>query len=207
MKKFSLLLSAMAIAAASPSQAANIIDQNAPANTVFMAQFNQNNLAQSFQQTAGNVSGAGYFLQNGVGSGLANLTIGLWTLLPNQPGASLLASASGSTSTNNRWFDVFWPAVTVTPGATYFLVFSSSNGSYGISGDTSNGYANGNTFANSGFQSFAGFDYTFRTYSDDSVLTGAVPEPATWLMMILGFGMVGGAMRYRQRHPAKVTFG
>ena len=35
----------------------------------------------------------------------------------------------------------------------------------------------------------------------------AVPEPATWLMMILGFGLVGGAMRYRQRHPAKVTFG
>lgn len=27
----------------------------------------------------------------------------------------------------------------------------------------------------------------------------AVPEPATWAMMIGGFGMVGGAMRYRRR--------
>jgi hypothetical protein len=38
-------------------------------------------------------------------------------------------------------------------------------------------------------------------------VTGAVPEPATWLMMIFGFGLVGGAMRYRQRQPAKVSFG
>jgi hypothetical protein len=41
----------------------------------------------------------------------------------------------------------------------------------------------------------------------DNVGVAAVPEPATWLMMILGFGMVGGAMRYRQRGPAQVTFG
>ncbi|MCP3733219.1 PEPxxWA-CTERM sorting domain-containing protein [Sphingomonas sp. MG17] len=27
----------------------------------------------------------------------------------------------------------------------------------------------------------------------------AVPEPATWLMMIGGFGMIGGSMRYRRR--------
>ena len=43
-------------------------------------------------------------------------------------------------------------------------------------------------------------NYAFR-------VTGAVPEPATWLMMILGFGLVGGAMRYHQRHPVKVSFG
>ncbi len=44
-------------------------------------------------------------------------------------------------------------------------------------------------------------------YSDDgsavfAYTTGgpsAVPEPATWAMMIGGFGMVGGAMRYRRR--------
>ena len=41
----------------------------------------------------------------------------------------------------------------------------------------------------------------------DNVSIAAVPEPATWLMMILGFGLVGGAMRYRQRHPVKVSFG
>ena len=29
--------------------------------------------------------------------------------------------------------------------------------------------------------------------------SGAVPEPATWAMMIGGFGAIGGAMRYRRR--------
>ena len=32
-----------------------------------------------------------------------------------------------------------------------------------------------------------------------TVVTGAVPEPATWGMMILGFGLVGASMRYRRR--------
>ena len=27
---------------------------------------------------------------------------------------------------------------------------------------------------------------------------GAVPEPATWAMMIVGFGLVGGALRRRR---------
>ena len=31
----------------------------------------------------------------------------------------------------------------------------------------------------------------------DGVVTGAVPESSTWLMMLAGFGLVGGAMRRR----------
>jgi hypothetical protein len=34
----------------------------------------------------------------------------------------------------------------------------------------------------------------------------AVPEPATWAMMLLGFGLVGAAMRHRQRQRADVRF-
>ena len=34
----------------------------------------------------------------------------------------------------------------------------------------------------------------------------AVPEPATWALMILGFGAVGGAMRRRHAVKAKVSF-
>ena len=29
-----------------------------------------------------------------------------------------------------------------------------------------------------------------------------IPEPATWALMILGFGAAGGMLRYQRRHPA-----
>lgn len=44
-------------------------------------------------------------------------------------------------------------------------------------------------------------DFTFGS----TVVGGAVPEPASWGLMILGFGVVGGAMRYRRR-ATRVAF-
>ena len=38
-----------------------------------------------------------------------------------------------------------------------------------------------------------------------SFIPSAIPEPATWAMMLVGFAMVGAASRYRRRHSA-VTF-
>lgn len=38
-----------------------------------------------------------------------------------------------------------------------------------------------------------------------NTIAGAVPEPATWGMMMLGFGLVGGAIRSTRRKP-KVTY-
>lgn len=34
---------------------------------------------------------------------------------------------------------------------------------------------------------------------------GGVPEPSTWLLMIAGFGMLGGAMR-RRKHAVRVSY-
>jgi hypothetical protein len=46
--------------------------------------------------------------------------------------------------------------------------------------------------------------YARSTTSDDpvstSMPTGAVPEPATWAMMLVGFGLIGGALRYRRKN-------
>lgn len=41
---------------------------------------------------------------------------------------------------------------------------------------------------------------------DISFTNSAVPEPATWLMMLMGFAAIGGAMR-RQRQNVQVSFG
>ena len=38
---------------------------------------------------------------------------------------------------------------------------------------------------------------TFHQFSDASFTLGAVPEPATWAMLVAGFGLVGATMRRR----------
>ncbi|WP_394648929.1 PEPxxWA-CTERM sorting domain-containing protein [uncultured Sphingomonas sp.] len=38
-----------------------------------------------------------------------------------------------------------------------------------------------------------------------SGVAAAVPEPATWAMMLLGFGMVGAASRHRRRSTATIS--
>ena len=60
-------------------------------------------------------------------------------------------------------------------------------------GGTTNGYAGGGAFleGNGVLYNFGQFDLNFRTLM-------AVPEPATWALMILGLIGVGGALR-RQR--------
>jgi hypothetical protein len=43
---------------------------------------------------------------------------------------------------------------------------------------------------------FANADVNIRSFVFE--VSGAIPEPASWMTMIMGFGMVGGAMRSRQ---------
>lgn len=51
---------------------------------------------------------------------------------------------------------------------------------------------------------FVGYDQiTFGAATPGG--TGAVPEPGTWAMMLVGFGMTGAALRYRRRRVA-VTY-
>ncbi|MBU3078486.1 FxDxF family PEP-CTERM protein [Sphingomonas quercus] len=43
------------------------------------------------------------------------------------------------------------------------------------------------------------------SYGGDIQIENAVPEPATWAMMLLGFGLVGAGARGRRRNAAQVT--
>ena len=186
----STLAAALALGLSSSLALADTIDQDAPTNNVFMAGFSQSDLAQSFQQAADNVSGAGIFLQAGQGRTGA-VTISLYDKLPNN-GGSLLAQGSG-TGTQGSWFDVLWAPVSVVANSTYFLVFT-GDGPLGIAGDTANGYARGNVFANEGYGSYSSYDYTFRTYND----VGAVPEPETYALMMAGLAAVAAFARRRR---------
>lgn len=46
-------------------------------------------------------------------------------------------------------------------------------------------------------------DLRFGTIQD---VAGGVPEPSTWIMMILGFGLIGGVMRKRQQATVRFAF-
>lgn len=78
-------------------------------------------------------------------------------------------------------------------------------------GDPTGAYCNwtniGTTFAGTarsidfgGTANYTAYDNI--TFGSDVAGGGAVPEPATWAMMIGGFGAIGGAMRYRRRKTA-----
>ncbi|MEO6581327.1 MAG: PEPxxWA-CTERM sorting domain-containing protein, partial [Sphingomicrobium sp.] len=76
-------------------------------------------------------------------------------------------------------------------GFTSFLCIESDTCTTAPQGaDTINmGAYGGNQMLQSGIQSIASI----------ASVDGAVPEPATWAMMLLGFGAIGMSMRRRRR--------
>ncbi|MDN3725449.1 GEVED domain-containing protein, partial [Aequorivita sp. SDUM287046] len=141
-----------------------VIEVNQDSNTTCMAGVSQGGLAQSYIPLEAEAAGAGIMFTS-TSSGL-DVNLSLWDGLPNAGGTML---ASGTTQTDGtEWADVFWdPVVNVTVGNTYFIVIEGDPALPCIAGDTADPYPGGNVYANTGYQSFPGFDYTFRTYSCD----------------------------------------
>jgi hypothetical protein len=65
-------------------------------------------------------------------------------------------------------------------------------------------------FTGSNFDAIRINNLSGDSYLIDNVqlgVTSAVPEPATWAMMLLGLGFVGGSLRSRRRQRTAVSFG
>ncbi|MEW6252686.1 MAG: PEP-CTERM sorting domain-containing protein [Planctomycetota bacterium] len=147
---------------------AQVVDQSQPLENHFIF-FARPDLAQSFMQAADNIVGAEIKLWAAQGSGPGDVTIELWDRLPPQ-GGRMLATGTERGVQPGAWATVWWPVVSVVPETTYYLVFHTTNTSFGISIHDGNPYSRGMVFAMPGFQPYPQFDYTFQTY--------AVPEPA-----------------------------
>jgi hypothetical protein len=78
-------------------------------------------------------------------------------------------------------YDIFSQTISTTIGSSNTLGFVLSNPNVGDSRDA---------IVPSGL----------RITASDAVVA-AVPEPATWAMMLIGFGAIGCAMRFRRRRP------
>jgi hypothetical protein len=153
-----------------------IVDQEQALENAYMAAFSQTDLAQSFMQAADNINGADVKLYT-AGSGPGDITIDVYDALPNQ-GGNLIASGTDYGVYPGEWAECRWPVESITPETTYYLVFTSTNNSLGLSGHTGNPYPRGYVYANPGYQPFPNYDYTFRTYR--------IPEPATLSLLALG---------------------
>ncbi|MBN9507358.1 MAG: PEP-CTERM sorting domain-containing protein [Altererythrobacter sp.] len=82
---------------------------------------------------------------------------------------------------------------------------------YDVNGSSSSGWRSINSGSNVGNLWLIGakFDNSndgFKLESLKFTSVPAVPEPSTWLMMILGFGLVGGVMRSKRRENLTVSY-
>lgn len=120
-----------------------------------------------------------------------------------------------------QWVDVVVPELAVTMGETYSLVLNATSNRAALvlgpgysptagqffGGDA---YADGKLITNwSGiYANCSGAanncDANFRVTG--SVLAAAVPEPASWALMILGFGAMGGLLRRRRHQQVALKF-
>jgi hypothetical protein len=78
-------------------------------------------------------------------------------------------------------YDVFSQTISTTSGSSYTLGFTVQNPNIGD--DPANIVPSG-----------------LRVTASDAVV-GAVPEPASWAMMLIGFGAIGFTLRFRRRRP------
>jgi hypothetical protein len=117
----------------------------------------------------------------------------------------------GATTTNIAWNSILGVAdIAALLGGSYDNVHSTGTIKSGNTYTADLDLTGNLLFFGAGFDQQ---DTKFKTNRNDGFKLGAlglstvpaVPEPATWAMMIAGFGLVGGAMRRRRPTATRVT--
>jgi hypothetical protein len=229
-KLMTLAITASALAVATPAQAANLVVNGnfESGNVGFTSGYTyspgSNTAAGEYTVTANPNSWNGYFVMAGdhtTGSGLmlaanGSQTLGtvVWQSVP-------IAILSGT----NYFFEAFVmnlyaaspPNLTFTVsldgGAELVLDTLSVPITTGVWNGLSTSFASGgattaNLYLRNAQTAFSGNDFAIDDIFLDTqsiVNPSAVPEPATWAMMLLGFGLVGSAMRRRSATGVSAT--
>jgi hypothetical protein len=169
-----------------------VIDVDQNQNNTCMAFFTQGGLAQQFTAVSNASCGAGLTF---VSAATGDLTIELYTALPNA-GGTLLATGT-STLSGQTEGNVTWPSTPISIGVQYYLVFTSPNITTCVAGSTVDPYPGGILYANTGFNPFTTFDYTFRHYTcgtngDGSATTWTVTDNVGTIVLSGGPYLING---------------
>lgn len=126
--------------------------------------------------------------------------------------ATQILGARPANSIRNWWYDfpidLTAADILVKAGDQFKIVLTSGPGSangdfawYYMSRGVPFSYGGGTAFVDDSYYHEFDFDYGFRTYVD----TSAVPEPAAWALMIVGFAGTGVALRRSRRFGAQTA--
>jgi len=197
---------AMATVAAMPAQAATVVQDAGGTRGTSIFQYGP--VGQSFTMVGASLTSFGFQFQT-ISTAQTNAALTFALLDGNTLGATVLRQVTGTpvagAARQNFWYDFDLGGLALTDGATYTAVVSATTDRLGLvygpaANATADGYAGGQLLTgkpafNANSNCTKGIcDANFRFTSADAT-GGAVPEPASWAMLLLGFGVVGATLR------------
>jgi hypothetical protein len=156
---------------------------------------------------AGDTTGSPTFNRPAGTSGLSSIGTAVaydfYTFSVDTAGSYALAAISSFDNYLLLYQGAFDPASSLTN-----LVAANDDGGGGSNALLTNALLSGTSYTVvvTGFSNSDVGIYGLGISGPGAISVAAVPEPATWALMILGFGAVGGAMRRRQSVKATVRF-
>lgn len=207
MKRLMMAAALVATGAISaPVQAATVVQDAGGTRGTSIFQYGP--VGQTFTMAGTSLASFGFQFQT-ISTAQTNAALTFALLDGDTLGATVLKQVTGTPAAGaarqNFWYDFDLGGLSLTDGATYTAVVSATTDRLGLvygpaANATADGYAGGQLLTtrpafNANSNCTRGIcDANFR-FTSSGATGGAVPEPATWAMLMLGFGAIGYSLR------------